>query len=62
MKLTIKIIGPHSGKPLGGREQNAKNIELANALKVVADTIANTGSNEGQIRNGDLVGSYQIER
>jgi hypothetical protein len=62
MKLSLKIIGPHLGKPLGAREQNAKYIELANALKVVADTIANTSSNEGQIRNGDLVGSYQIDR
>jgi hypothetical protein len=56
MKLSLKIIGPHSGKPLGAREQNAKNLELANALKVVADVITN-GANEGQIRNGDLVGS-----
>jgi hypothetical protein len=62
MKLSLKIIGPHLGKPLGAREQNAKNIELANALKSIADSIANCGGNEGQIRNGDLVGSYQIER
>jgi hypothetical protein len=39
MKLSLKIIGPHLGKPLGAREQNARYIELANALKVVADTL-----------------------
>jgi hypothetical protein len=54
MTFNLKIVGPRPVKPLGEREQDAKNIELANALKIVADTIANTGSSEGQIRNGDL--------
>jgi hypothetical protein len=61
MKLSLKIVGTHSGKPLGVREENARLTELANALKVVADSIANCGTKDGRIEFGDYRGSYVIE-
>jgi hypothetical protein len=61
MKFIAKIIGPNLAKPASDRAKTARMTELANALKVVADSIANCGSKDGQIKNGDFNGSFFIE-
>jgi hypothetical protein len=61
MKLIVKIIAPGSVKPASDRAQAARMTELANALKVVADSIANCGSKDGQITHGDFNGHFFIE-
>jgi hypothetical protein len=61
VKLTLKIIGPGLVKPASDREKASRMTELANALKVVADQIANAGTKDGRIENGAFSGSFFIE-
>ena len=61
MKLTLAIVGPSLIKPASDREKAARQTELANALKVVADSIANTGARDGKIQNRTFSGNFFIE-
>jgi hypothetical protein len=61
MKLIVKITGPGLVKPASEREKAGRMTELANALKVVADSIANCGTKDGRIEKGAFSGSFFIE-
>ena len=61
MKLTLKLMTPRLVKPLSDREKIASVTELANELKSIADTIANTGAREGTVQRGGYYGSFFIE-
>jgi len=61
MRLSLTIVGASLIKPASEREKTARMTELANALKVVADSIAATGAKDGKIQNDNFSGSFFIE-
>jgi hypothetical protein len=61
MQLTLKIVGRSLPRPSSVREKTVRAAELATALKIVADSIANCGARDGKIEGDTLSGSYLIE-
>jgi hypothetical protein len=61
MKITVSLTGRSIAKEAPLRARNARNSEIAAALRSIADQIANLGERDGRCTFGDLRGKFLIE-